>query len=426
MAQASIILAEPLKSTEEGDRHIKKPELLSPAGDLEKLKIALRYGADAVYLGGKSFGMRAFAPNFSEDDFKKGISFAHARNAKVYVTVNNLIYNSELESLLSYLRKLSSLGVDAVIVSDPGVFSLIKEELPSLCCHLSTQSSTMNWRSASFWQKQGFKRVILARELSLAEIVEIKKKTSLELEVFVHGAMCAAYSGRCFLSSHFTGRSANRGECAQPCRWEYYLQEVKRSGERLSVYENEQGSYILSAKDLCMIEHIPALIQAGVDAFKIEGRMKGVHYVATVTRAYRHVIDAYFDDPERYRLDPCWSRELEKISHRPYGTGFYFGQPEQLGEETKSYISTSTFVGIVESYDNKKRWAKIEQRNRFELGDSLEIIGPGRDSLLRLQVKELYDAHGEPIMVAPHPQQIIYLPTDIPVTPYSMVRSLPR
>jgi putative protease len=401
---------------------IKKPEILSPAGDLERLKIALEYGADAVYLGGKSFGMRAFAPNFDEEELKEGISFAHSRNAKVYVTVNNLMRNQELDDLLPYLQTLAKLEVDAVILSDPGVLSLIKEHLPELCCHLSTQASTLNWRAARFWKNQGIQRIILARELSMTEIAEIKEKVDVELEVFVHGAMCVAYSGRCLLSSYFTGRSANSGACTQSCRWKYYLQEAKRPGEKLPIIEDENGSYILSAYDLCMIQHIPELVSTGVDAFKIEGRMKSVHYVATVTRAYLLALDAYMQNPDSYSFNPYWREELEKVSHRPYGTGFYYGRPKQVGAGEGNYLRNHMFVGLVKNYDANKKLVKVEQRNRFVVGDCLEIVGPNDETPYRFVVDKIYDEKGNTIDAAPHPKQIVYLPLDRAVPVNSLVR----
>lgn len=402
-----------------------RPEILAPAGDLERLKAAVIYGADAVYVGGPRFGLRAFAA-FDLDELAEGVNFAHRRGVKVYVTVNIFAHNRDFDFLPEYLKQLNLLGVDAVIVSDPGVVQLCREVVPDLPIHLSTQAGVLNTRSALFWEKQGVKRVILAREVSLKDIHQIRKETKLELEVFVHGAMCVAYSGRCLLSTYFTGRSANRGECAQPCRWRYFLQEAKRPGEFLPIEEDDRGTYILSARDLCMIEHIPELVNAGVDGLKIEGRMKGVHYVATVTRAYRQALDCYLKDRTNYRFNPEWSAELEKVSHRPYSTGFYFGSAGQVEqkEENDAYVRRCTFIGLVLSYDSQRKIAKVEQRNNFGAGDLIEIIGP-QTPLFQQRVEALYDENGESINVAPHPQQKIFFPVKRPVAPFDLVRRCP-
>lgn len=351
-----------------------KPELLAPAGDLEKLKAAVLYGADAVYLGGRHFGLRAGAGNFGEEEMAEGVRFAHAEGARVYVTVNIFAHNRDLETLPGYLESIRAAGVDGVIVSDPGVVELVKRLHPDLPIHLSTQANTTNWAAARFWEEQGVARIVLARELSLDEIKEIRERVGVELEIFVHGAMCIAYSGRCLLSNYLTGRDANRGDCAQSCRWRYALMEEKRPGEYLAVEEDGRGTYILGSRDLCLIEYIPELVRAGVDSFKIEGRMKSVNYVAGVVKAYREALDAYLRDPENYRFDPAWLEEISKVSHRRYTTGFLFGDPGPSGQhyEGEIYRRSHAFVGLVRDYDGSAGMALVEQRNRFAVGDEIE------------------------------------------------------
>lgn len=384
------------------------------------------YGADAVYLGGKEFSLRAGAENFTLEEIAEGVDFAHSRGAKVYAAVNIFARNHDLERLSPYLQALSEAGVDALLVSDPGVVSLARQVVPHLPLHLSTQANNLNWASARFWAEQGIKRIVLARELSLSEIADIRKKVAVELEVFVHGAMCLAYSGRCFLSYYLTGRDANRGECTHPCRWQYALVESKRPGVYLPVEEDSRGSYILSSKDLCLLPRLPDLVRAGVDSFKIEGRMKSLHYVATVVRVYRLALDRFWEDPENYSLDPSWWEELQKVSHRPYLTDL--PSPQMLSQgaiETMSplagYQQTCAFVGLVLDYYPDKKLALVEQRSPFAVGDTIEILGP-QVSPWQQEVTALYDENNTPIPSAPHPQQRVYLPVWSAVEPGFLVR----
>jgi putative protease len=399
-------------------------ELLAPAGNLEKLKMAVIYGADAVYLGGEEFGLRASAGNFSMDELKEGIGFAHSRGKKVYVTMNIIPHNEDFEGMPEYIRQLRDMGTDAVIFSDPGVFDMLRQEAPDMELHLSTQANNTNWRSAAFWHRQGVKRIILARELSLNEIKEMRQNVprDLELEMFVHGAMCISYSGRCLLSNYMAGRDANRGLCAHPCRWKYYLVEEKRPGEYMPVFENERGTYIFNSKDLCLIGRLPEIIGSGVTSLKIEGRMKSSYYVATIVKAYREALDAYMADPEGYVFDSAWLDEISKASHREYTTGFFEGKPggsEQI-YESSSYIREYDFVGLITSYDSASGIATIEQRNRFVIGDELEVVRPkGPFGIHR--VTSMKNADGEDIDSAPHPQMTVYMPME-PVEPYTMLR----
>ena len=402
-----------------------KVELLAPAGDLERLKMAIIYGADAVYIGGQQFGLRASAKNFSFEDMEKGIQFAHERGKKVYVTLNIIPHNEDLQELPGYLQKLSAMQIDAVILSDPGTLMYVREYAPELEVHLSTQANNTNYMSARFWHKQGIKRVILARELSLDEIKEIHSKIpqDLELEAFIHGAMCISYSGRCLLSNYMANRDANRGECAHPCRWKYYLVEEKRPGEYIPVVEDERGTYFYNSKDLCMIEHIPELIQSGLSSLKIEGRMKSAYYVATIVGAYRRAIDAYYQLGEAYRYNPEWMEEIKKASHRDFTTGFYFNKPDEKEQvyENSSYIREYDFIGLVLEYDPETQIATIEQRNRIFKGDQIEVIGPDIDMFTQ-QIGVLWNDKGEEIQVAPHPQQIIKMKMEKPVDRYYILR----
>ncbi len=401
-----------------------KPELLAPAGNLEKLKVAVLYGADAVYLGGRHFGLRAGAGNFSEEEMAEGVRFAREKGVRVYVTVNIFAHNRDLEQLPAYLDAICTVGVDGVIVSDPGIVDLVRKLQPGLPVHLSTQANTTNWASARFWEERGISRIILARELSLEEIKEIRGKLGVELEVFVHGAMCMAYSGRCLLSNYLTGRDANRGDCAQSCRWRYSLVEEKRPDEYLPVEEDDRGTYILGSRDLCLIEHIPELVRAGVNSFKIEGRMKSANYVAGVVKAYREALDAYLRAPDNYRFNAAWMEEISKVSHRRYTTGFLFGNPGVAGQhyEGEIYLRSHTFVGLVKSYDQKTGLALVEQRNRFTVGDKVEILVPGGDNF-KQRVVFIYDEEGHPVTSAPHPRQLVRVPLERPVPPYSIIRS---
>ncbi|SHI66926.1 putative protease [Clostridium amylolyticum] len=395
---------------------MRKPELLAPAGNLEKLKTAIDFGADAVYLGGNRLNLRAFADNFTEEDIKEGVKYAHDRNKKVYVTLNVFPHNSDLIGLEEYLMKLTELNVDAIIASDPSIIITAKEVTPNLEIHLSTQANNVNWKSAEFWHNMGVKRIVLARELSLKEIIEIRSKLSedCELEAFVHGSMCMSYSGRCLLSNYLTGRDANRGACAQPCRYKYYLMEEKRPGEYYQVIEDDKGTYIMNSKDLCMIEYIPELIKSGIYSFKIEGRMKSSYYVATVVKAYRQGIDAYFENPDTYEFKQAWMDNLNKVSHRQYHTGFYFGEKNKQVYETSSYIRDYDIVGIVKSYDKEKSLAVIEQRNKVFQGDKVEILRPKGDNF-EIIIKDLKDEEGNSIESTPRAQMIynIYCDTEL-------------
>jgi U32 family peptidase len=404
---------------------MKKVELLAPAGNLEKLKMAVLYGADAVYMGGEEFGLRASADNFSAGDMKRGIEFAHSKGKRVYVTMNIIPHNEDLEKMPSYVEEIAGMGADAIILSDPGVYAIVRGTVPSMEIHLSTQANNTNWRSAKFWFEQGLKRVILARELSFGEIAEIREKTprELELEVFIHGAMCISYSGRCLLSNYMAGRDSNRGLCAHPCRWKYYLVEEKRPGEYMPVVENDRGTFIYNSKDLCMIEHIPELMQSGVSSFKIEGRMKSSFYVATVVKAYREAIDTFYENPEKYRFRQDWLDELSKASHREYTTGFFFDKPSGEGQiyHTSSYIREYDFVGLVTAYNRETGIATVEQRNRMYNGEEVEVVGPTGGFYLQ-KLRDMKNSVGEAIDVAPHPQMTVYMPMDQPVEEFAMLR----
>ena len=410
------------------EKKMNKVELLSPAGDLEKLKIAIRYGADAVYLGGEEFGLRVFAKNFTIEDIEEGVKYAHERGKRVYVTLNIIPHDNDLDGLEEYLIKLENAGVDAVIVSDPGVFSIVKNTVPNMEIHLSTQANTTNYQTANFWHKLGVSRVVLARELSLKEIKKIRENINedLEIEAFVHGAMCISYSGRCLLSNYMTGRDANRGECAQSCRWKYSLVEEKRPGEYYPVVEGDNGTYIFNSKDLCMLMHVKELIEAGVYSFKVEGRMKSPYYVATVIRSYRMAIDEYYENIDRledYTPSEYFMDEIKKCSYRDFTTGFYFdkpGQDEQLYGST-SYIRKYDFMGVVLDYDDETKIATIEQRNRLFKGDTVEIFGPEREFITQ-EVKEIWNDKGEAIEVANKAKEIFTMKVDKPVKKWDILR----
>ncbi len=408
--------------TKTGDT-MKKPELLAPAGSMEKCKMALLYGADAVYLGGKSFGLRAFASNFSLEDIKIAVEFAHSLGKKVYVTVNIFPHNEDLAALPEYLQALALAKIDALLISDFGVWSLARKLVPNMPLHVSTQANACNWAAVNAWQELGAERVVLARELSLEEMREIREKCQVELEAFVHGAMCISYSGRCLLSSYFTGRDGNRGACAQVCRWEFQLKEKNRPGETFDIAEDERGSYVLNSKDLCLIDYLPQLISGGIASLKIEGRMKSVHYVATVVSTYRKAIDSYCADPENYRVNPSWRQELEKVSHRPYTDGFAVHKPDTNGQvyTTSSYEQTHDFVGIVRSYDKATKRAIIEQRNNVINGAVLEVLTP-KGEIFSLQLADMRNEKNEPIGVAPHAQMLFTIATDCPLPKYSLLR----
>jgi len=400
-----------------------KPELLAPAGNPEKLRMALRYGADAVYLGGKDFSLRAFSGNFSLEEIQEAVIFAHNLDKKVYVTINIFPHNEDLIQLPEYIAALRDIGVDAFIIADLGVFRVARMVAPEIPLHISTQANNTNWASVLGWQEMGAKRVVLARELSLAEIQLIRSKASLELEAFVHGAMCISYSGRCLLSNYLTGRDANRGECAQPCRWKYSLVEETRPNEYLPVLEDERGTYIFNSKDLCLLEHIPELVETGLNSFKIEGRMKSVYYVAVVVKAYRDAIDRYLADPVNYTMQPKWLEEVSKISHREYTTGFYFRKagPDDQIYGSSSYIQPYDFVGLVKGYDPQTKMALVEQRNRFQVGDEVEIVQPGKD-FFQQRITAIINEGGESVIAAPHPQQLVQIPMEEEVVEFAMLR----
>ena len=402
---------------------MKKPELLAPAGNMEKLKMALLYGADAVYLGGKAFGLRAFGGNFTNEELQEAVDFAHKLGKKIYVTVNIFPHNSDIAKLPAYLTFLNEIKVDAVLVADLGVFTLAKEYAPDVELHISTQANNTNWAAVNAWAELGASRVVLAREMSLEEIKEIREKCSVELEMFVHGAMCISYSGRCLMSNYLTGRDANRGSCAQPCRWNYALVEEKRPGQYFPVLEDERGTYIFNSKDMCLLPYLPDVIASGVDSLKIEGRMKSVHYAASVVKAYREAIDSYFAAPEQFEVKQEWVEELDKVSHRAYTTGFYYGRPTEKDQiyGTSSYTQTSDFVGLVLDYDEKTGFATVEQRNNMKVGQEIEIFQPHLAGYRQI-LQEMYNDEGEAIQVAPHPQQIVKIRMDKPVEPYGILR----
>lgn len=405
------------------NRKIVKPELLAPAGSMEKCKMALLYGADAVYLGGKMFGLRAFADNFSLEEIEQAVAFAHKLGKKVYVTVNIFAHNEDLTELPAYARALAAARVDAVLVSDMGVWSLIRQTVPELKLHVSTQANSTNWAAVKMWENLGADRVVLARELSFEEIKDIAARTQVELETFVHGAMCISYSGRCWLSSYLTGRDGNRGACAQACRWEFTLKEKNRPGQEFDVAEDERGTYVLNSKDLCLLPYLPRLMSSGVSSFKIEGRMKSAHYVASVVSVYRKAIDACWQDREHYQVQKSWLEELEKVSHRPYTTGFALAKPgtEAQVYTTSSYIQSHEFVGLALRYDEEKQRLYIEQRNNVQDGDQLEILQPD-GSLTNLRLQAMRDADDLPITCAPHAQQKFSAACTKKILPYSILR----
>lgn len=404
---------------------MKRPELLIPAGSPEVLKIAAIYGADAVYIGGEEFGLRAKAKNFSMEEMEEGIAFAHARGAKVYVTANIFAHNDDLAKVRSYFLKLREIRPDALIISDPGVFSLAREICPEIEIHISTQANNTNYGTYLFWHARGAKRVVSARELSLAEIRGIREKIpeDLQIETFVHGAMCISYSGRCLLSNFLTGRDANRGACTHPCRWKYALAEETRPGEYMPVFENERGTYLFNSKDLCMIEHIPELIEAGIDSFKVEGRMKTALYVATVARAYRKAIDDCLASPEQYRANlPWYLKQVRGCTYRQYATGFFFGKPsdETQNYDDNAYVKEYTYLGMAESCE-KEGFVKIRQRNKFSVGDKIEVMRPGGEDAVAV-VRQILDEDGRATESAPHPKQTLFVDLGMPLEPYDILR----
>ena len=400
----------------------KRPELLAPAGTMEKLQMALAYGADAAYLGGVQFGLRAFGGNFANEEIRAAVQLAHGAGKKVYVTVNVFPHNDDLVSLPDYLRFLAEVGANAVLVADLGVFMLVREAAPTLPVHISTQANNVNWRTVRAWQELGAERVVLARELSREEIREIRRHTSVELELFVHGAMCISYSGRCLLSSYFTGRDANRGACAQSCRWKYALVEMSRPGEYYPIAEDERGTYIMNSKDLCLLPHLDEVVGCGIDSLKIEGRMKSVHYVASVVKAYRMALDACLSG-NPYEVREEWRAELEKVSHRAYTTGFFFGKTTGADQiyGSSSYEQTSDFVGLVRAYDPVTQIATVEQRNNMKLGQEIEVFQPV-GAPFRQNLSEMWDEEGQEIAAAPHPQQIVRMRMTQEVAANSILR----
>lgn len=404
---------------------MRKTELLIPAGSLDVLKTAVIYGADAVYIGGEAFGLRAKAKNFTKEEIREGIAFAHEKGVKVYITANILAHNDDLPGVEEYFKELKETGPDALIISDPGVFAIAKRILPDMEIHISTQANNTNYGTYLFWYQLGAKRVVSARELSLAEIKEIRRKIpeEMEIESFIHGAMCISYSGRCLLSNFMTGRDANQGACTHPCRWKYSIVEEKRPWEYMPVYENERGTYIFNSKDLCMIEHIPEMMDAGIDSFKIEGRMKTALYVATVARTYRKAIDDYTKDPELYRANMEWYRsEIGKCTYREFTTGFYFGKADSTTQiyDNNTYVKNYTYLGTIEAVD-ERGCARIEQKNKFTVGETIEVMKPdGRN--LEAVVKAIYDEEGSSQESAPHPQQVLYVDLGVEMEQYDILR----
>lgn len=404
---------------------MRKVELLVPASSLEVLKVAVMFGADAVYIGGEVFGLRAKAKNFTLEEMEEGIIFAHEHNVKVYVTANILAHNGDLEGVRKYFRELKKIKPDALIISDPGIFTIAKEEVPEIEIHISTQANNTNYGTFRFWWNQGAKRVVTARELSLEEIRTIRKNIpeDMEIETFIHGAMCISYSGRCLLSNFFTGRDANRGACTHPCRWKYSVMEEKRPGEYFPVYENDRGTFIFNSKDLCMIEHIPDLMEAGIDSFKIEGRMKTALYVATVARTYRKAIDDYNISREEYEKNLPWYQEqISNCTYRQFTTGFFYGKPDENTQiyDNNTYIREYTYLGIV-GEKNEEGLYRIEQRNKFCVGENIEVMKPdGRN--VQVTVKRITDEEGKDMESAPHPKQVLYIDLGTELDAFDILR----
>ena len=386
---------------------MRKPELLIPAGSLEVLRTAVNYGADAVYIGGDVFSLRAKAKNFTKEEMTRGIAYAHSKNVKVYVTANIFAHNDDLKEAEEYFKEMAQIKPDGLIISDPGMFSLAEKYCPEVERHISTQANNTNYLTYRFWYEHGAKRVVSARELSLREIKEIRANIpeDMEIESFIHGAMCISYSGRCLLSNYFTGRDANRGECTHPCRWKYAVEEEKRPGEYLPVFENERGTYIFNSKDLCMIEHIPEMIDAGIDSFKIEGRMKTGLYVACVARTYRKAIDDYLESEEKYRANIDWYlSEISKCTYRQFTTGFYFGKPSEESQiyDNNTYINEYIYLGMSDKTDSESVY--IEQKNKFCVGDEIEIMKPD-GSNVPTKVLAIHDEDGNEMESCPHSKQ---------------------
>ncbi len=407
---------------------MKRPELLIPASSLEVLKTAVFFGADAVYIGGEAFSLRAKAKNFSAQEMREGIAFAHSRGVKVHVTANILAHNRDIEEAAIYFEELRRLGPDALIISDPGMFLLAREICPEIDIHISTQANNTNYRTFQFWYGQGAKRVVCARELSLEEIAQIRENIprDMEIECFIHGSMCISYSGRCLLSNFFTGRDANRGACTHPCRWKYAVVEETRPGEYLPVYENERGTFLFNSKDLCMIEHIPEMVSAGIDSFKIEGRMKTALYVAAVARTYRKAIDDYLESEEKYLANREWYRsEIGKCTYRQFSTGFYFGRPDEGNQiyDSSTYVNEYTYLGSVEETKEceGRFFARIEQKNKFCVGDVIEIMKPD-GSNVKTRVLSLSTMDGCPVESAPHARQALWVELEARADDYDLLR----
>jgi len=386
---------------------MQRIELLAPAGNLEKLKTAIDFGADAVYLGGNKLNLRAAADNFTIEELKEGLEYAHSRGKKVHVTLNVIPHNEDLVGIEEYITELYEIGVDAVLIADPGIMSVAREVAPELEIHLSTQASNLNYKSALFWHKVGVKRIVAAREMSLDDLNVLRKELpeTCDIEAFVHGAMCMGYSGKCLLSNYMTGRDSNRGTCTQPCRFKYNLYEERETGDYHKVNEGDDGIYFMSSKDLCMIEHIPELIEAGINSLKIEGRMKSSYYVASIVKAYRQAIDRYIEDPKNYKYDPKLKEELMKPSHRPYTTGFYFDEKIRQNYESSAYIQDYDMVGIVKDYNKESNIATVQQRNKVCNGDLVEVLAiKGSNKIIKLE--DMRKENGEAIESAHRPQMI--------------------
>lgn len=403
----------------------KKPELLIPSSSLEVLKVAIMYGADAVYIGGEMFGLRAKAKNFSMEEIKEGVEFAHQYGKKVYVTANIIAHNRDLDGVRSYFKELKKIQPDAIIIADPAVFEIAGEVCPEIERHISTQANNVNYGTFNFWYKQGASRVVTGRELSIQEIAEIRTHIpeELEIETFVHGAMCMSYSGRCLLSNYMTGRDANQGACTHPCRWKYYLVEESRPGEYMPIEENERGTYIFNSKDLCMIDHIPDIIHAGINSLKIEGRMKTALYVATVTRTYRQAIDDYFTDPSLYEKNlSSYHEEIEKTTYRQFTTGFFYGPTDHSTQiyDNNTYVKEYTYLGIIRSQKEEGLY-ELEQRNKFSVGETIEIMKPTGENI-QATVKRIMDEDGQDMESCPHPKQKIYADFGLELDTYDLLR----
>ncbi len=407
---------------------MKRPELLIPASSPEALKAAVIYGADAVYIGGDAYSLRAKAKNFSAEEMKEGIAFAHSHRVKVYVTANIFAHNDDLPGITSYFQEMNNMNPDALIISDPGVFRIAKRICPGIPLHISTQANNTNYETCLFWLEEGAKRIVTARELSLKEIKELRSSLPEEMEVecFVHGAMCIAYSGRCLLSNYFTGRDANQGSCTHPCRWKYAVMEESRPGEYLPIEENERGTYLFNSKDLCMVSHIPELMDAGIDSYKVEGRMKNALYVATTARTYRMAIDDYLTDPKLYESRiSLYNEQISACVHRPFTTGFFFGKPDQesMIYDESTYEKEYTYLGMADLWQGRESrdWIKIEQRNKFSVGEEIEVMRPDGENR-KARICEIRDENGETMSSAPHACQKLYVHLDCMADPYNILR----